>query len=56
MVQKAQATQKTVKYSPAETLMNPFITLLAVGQRMVAINTQRRMRACITHLSEWIAP
>jgi hypothetical protein len=43
IVQKVKIAQKTVKYSPAEKLLDAFITLLAGGQGMVAVN--KRLKA-----------
>lgn len=43
IAQKVKIAQKTVKYSPAEKLMDAFITLLAGGQGMVEIN--KRLKA-----------
>jgi hypothetical protein len=43
IAQKVKIAQKTVKYSPAEKLMDAFITLLAGGQGMVEVN--KRLKA-----------
>ena len=43
IAQKVKIAQKTVKYSPAEKLLDAFITLLAGGQGMVEIN--KRLKA-----------
>jgi len=43
ITQKVKIAQKTVKYSPAEKLMDAFITLLAGAQGMVEIN--KRLKA-----------
>lgn len=43
IVQKVKIAQKTVKYSPAEKLMDAFITLLAGGQGMIEVN--KRLKA-----------
>ncbi|HWQ91477.1 MAG TPA: transposase [Clostridia bacterium] len=43
IVQKVKIAQKTVKYRPAEKLMDAFITLLAGGQGMVEVN--KRLKA-----------
>ena len=41
--QKVKIAQKTVKYSPAEKLLDAFITLLAGAQGMVEVN--KRLKA-----------
>jgi len=43
IAQKVKIAQKTVKYSPAEKLLDAFITLLAGGQGMVEVN--KRLKA-----------
>lgn len=43
IVQQVKIAQKTVKYSPAEKLMDAFITLLAGGQGLVEVN--KRLKA-----------
>jgi hypothetical protein len=43
IVQQVKIAQKTVKYSPAEKLLDAFITLLAGGQGLVEVN--KRLKA-----------
>lgn len=43
IAQKVKIAQKTVKYRPAEKLMDAFITMLAGGQGMVEVN--KRLKA-----------
>lgn len=40
IVPKVQIAQKTVKYSPAEKLMDAFITLMVCSQGKIEINKQ----------------